>query len=274
MKWPSSHGFADGATLKRRSSPLGLRAPVWGSASSYGPRSAGGRAAYLLLDVVVSTALLVLGLATIGAQIQKSHFRQREMELQTRAYMLAESKLAELDVGLIDVNLEKVDDEIEEEFGRLFPYYGWRIHILPTATQGLNLVIVDILYKPRDYERDEFDFDEAEQVHRLYTFRVVPRPVDLVADFGMEEEQVEDLGQLFSDAGVNIDLDNFNISEFFRSADLEQIVSLAQNEKLMNALGISISDLKDGLPAEYRRLLLEALGSGAADGGDEGGDEP
>ena len=55
------------------------------------------RLAYLLLETVVATGMLIVGLAVLGAQVQDSHTAVRKMERRIRAISLAEQHLAELE---------------------------------------------------------------------------------------------------------------------------------------------------------------------------------
>jgi len=203
----------------------------------------------VLLETVIATGLLVLGLAVIGAQVQKSYFGAKHMERRERARMLAESKLAELDTGLLE--FESFDEEFEEEFGPLFPHYGFRITIEPTVTEELNLVTLEILHLIRDYDNDDFDFDEAKVLHTLYTFRLTPRPLDLSVDFGMEEEQLEELELAASDVGLDIDPYEWD-SRIIATLDVEELIQFVP--AMMKAFGLTLRDIQ-GLPPEVREAL-------------------
>ncbi|RJP31840.1 MAG: hypothetical protein C4547_14845 [Phycisphaerales bacterium] len=220
--------------------------------------------AYVLLETVIATGLLVIGLAVIGAQVQKSYFGARQMERRERALMLAESKLAELDTGLIE--FESVDEIMEEEFGPLFPHYGFRITLQPTFNEDLNHVTLEILHQVRDYERDEFDFDTAEVLQSLHTFRMVERPLDLATDFGMEEKQVEKFVEAAGDVGVNIDASDWD-PRILARLDLEELISFVP--VMMETFGLTANDLQ-GLPPEVRQAIEQFIGGGGDD--DEGED--
>src|SRR5690606_10048695 len=62
------------------------------------PRRAGrtARRGALLLEALVSLALLVFGMAYVGLQISNGMRMAREAEIGTKAVMLADTKLAEL----------------------------------------------------------------------------------------------------------------------------------------------------------------------------------
>ncbi len=219
--------------------------------------------AYVLLETVIATGLLILGLAVIGAQVQDSYLASKKMDLQVRAQMLAESKLAELDTGLLE--FDSVDEEMEEEFGPLFPYYGFRIRIDPTATEELYLLTLEILYLIRNYEQDEFDFDEAEVLHTLYTFRMVPRPLDLAVDFGMDEEQVEELELAAADVGIELDVLDFS-PRLLAELDVEEMIQFLP--AFLEAFGMTLGDLQ-GLPPEVQEALKALTGEESDDEGDD-----
>ncbi|MCP4590528.1 MAG: hypothetical protein GY842_07280 [bacterium] len=222
--------------------------------------------AFLLMEVVIAVSILVVGMAFIGMQVQNSSRAAARAERTMRTLLLAESKFAEFDSGLIIP-----EDEIEEEFGPLFPDYGWRLLIEPhPTTLDLNQITLQILYQPRQDISEQFDFDEAQVVHRLYTLRVTPQPIDLTRDFGMDEEQADDLAEQLG--GVTEGgLDPRALSPaIFAELSLEELLEVAP--PLLEAFGMSIGDLMNVLPEELRQALEEAQaesedseGEGASD---------
>jgi len=203
---------------------------------------------FMLLEVVVAVGLLVLGMAVIGAQIQSSLLLTHETDRLARVVFLAESKIAELDTGLIEP-----EQEIEEDFGRLFPAYAWRMTIEPTEEEELFLITLEILYDPtRDVEED-FDFDEAAVERVYYTLRAAPRPLDLTTDFGMDEEVAEKLNEdLAGLGGGSLDVHDFNPA-FFRDLDVEEIAEALP--VLMQAFSSDLSSMMALVPEEMRPQL-------------------
>jgi hypothetical protein len=222
------------------------------------------RASYLLLEVVLALALLVLGLATIGMQVQTSFDTAHASRRMLRAMNLAESKLAELDAQLVPDVEEAVEDELEDEFGKLFPDYGWRLRIDPTQTPDLWLVRLEILYQGRqDVDDEEFDFEEAEVAYTVRTLRATPATVDPARDFGADEETMERLTEAFG----GTDLDPTNLDPRLLAGlpleDLVDLVAALQEAGLLQGI-----DLASVLPPEILELLEEA------GGGDAGTDGP
>lgn len=207
---------------------------------------------FLLLEVVIAVGLLVVGMALVGMQIHNSSRASRQAERSMRTLLLAESKLAELDSGLI-----VPEEEIEEEFGPLFPDYAWRLLIEPHPNvTDLNQVTLEILYQARQSVQEEFDFDEAEVVQRLYTLRATPKPLDLTRDFGMSEADADNLTEQLSgvtDGGI--DPRNLDPS-LFAQLDLEELLEVAP--ALLAAFGMNVQELMNLLPEELRQMLEEA----------------
>jgi uncharacterized membrane protein YgcG len=244
---------------------------------------------FILLEVVVAVGLLVLGMAVIGAQIQTSAVRARETDRQARVTFLAESKFAEIDTGLVIPD----EDEIEEDFGRLFPAYAWRLRFEPTGEQaadsvnnfdnlGLAFIQLEILHDPRRDPDETFDFDGATVVGEYYTLRAAPRPLDLTLDFGMEDDVAEKLNEDLAGLAGDLDVHNFNPA-LFKDLDKEEILKVLP--VLMQAFGMRESDILNLVPADLRPQLeaifdmqntdedLEESGDGDTGGGETGGEE-
>ena len=214
-------------------------------------RSTRRHCGFMLLEVVVAIGLLVLGMAVIGAQIQTSLWRTHQTDRLAREVFLAESKIAELDTGLIEP-----EQEIEEDFGRLFPAYAWRLTLEPTEAEELFFIQLEILYDPARDPEEDFDFEEAEVAQVFYTLRAAPRPLDLTVDFGMDEEVAEKLNEdLAGLGGGAIDVHDFNPA-IFRDLDMEEILEVLP--VFMQAFNIEQSAILTLVPAELRPQL-EAL---------------
>ena len=82
----------------------------------------------------------ILGLSVHGSQIHAGRMASRFMERDYTALRLAESKIAELDTGLI------VPDEIVEgDWGELYPRFGWRMTMEPSGIDLLTAIKLEIL---------------------------------------------------------------------------------------------------------------------------------
>lgn len=160
------------------------------------------RGGYVLLETVIATGLLIVGLAVIGAQIQSADTTIRVMNKTVRAMMLAEQQMAELDMGLIE--LDSLDEVEEGDFGPRHPDWAWLMTIEPTAVEQMYRLTLDVYFLLRedDYQEEDFEYDDAERVFTAYAFRAEPRPIDLSEDLGVNEEELEELVDDLTACGV------------------------------------------------------------------------
>jgi hypothetical protein len=238
---------------------------------------------FLLLEVVVAVGLLVMGMAVIGAQLQSATDRTYQTNHLARVVFLAESKLAEMNTGLLELELEQ-----EDEFGNLFPYYGWRLLAIPlpedpnptTPRHPLDTpmvaVTLQILIDPdRDLEvNEEFDFEEAVVIKTYHTLRTLPRALDLTTDFGLDDERAAEINEQLSGVGGGaVDVNALNPA-MFRDMSMEELLEVLP--VLMPALGVGEESVLNMVPAEIRPLLeaifaeQRAESGGNSDEGDSG----
>jgi len=219
--------------------------------------------AYVLLETVIATGLLIVGLAVLGAQIQDSETAIRQMRLRLRAMTLAEQQLAELDLGLVE--LDTVDEVQEGDFGPRYPDFGWRLITEPTAIEGMFRLTVEVLYLVRAdaYREDDFDYEAADSVFTAFAFRPAPQALDLGVDFGLSDEELETISEKLSNAGVpGLDALSFDPA-ILAKLDFEQMVEVLP--VLLDALGMELGDLADLIPPE---VLEELKKSGILDEAD------
>ena len=211
------------------------------------------RPAYVLLETVIATGLLIVGLAVIGAEIQDSDTAIRQMRLRLRAMTLAEQHLAEMDLGLI--KLDSVDEVQDGDFGPRYPDFGWRLTTEPTAIEGLFRLTLDVMHHIREspYKKDDFEVETAEKIFTAYAFRAAPQSVDLGADFGLKDEDVERVSQNASDACGRCLVGHAFNPACFATLDSEQLLQCLP--VILDALGIPLGDLKSFIPPE----VLEGL---------------
>ncbi len=225
------------------------------------------RSSYVLLETVIATGLLVVGLAVIGAQVQDAAATVKKMERRTRALMLTQQHLAELDLGLIE--LDSVDQMEEGDFGPRYPDWGWRIITEQTAIDGLYLLQVEVLHMLRedDYREDDFDYDDAKLVHTAYAFRPAPQAIDFAADFGLQEDEVDELSEKLSSLSIP-GLDAFAFDPaLLAKLDFEEVLEALP--LVMEAFGLSLEDLM----ASITPGMLEQIKQSGLLGDDESGVE-
>ncbi|MCH7700432.1 MAG: hypothetical protein IID37_01975 [Planctomycetes bacterium] len=228
--------------------------------------SVSGRRGFVLLEVVLSLGLLVLGMTVIGAQVRQAFDTSVNTALTMRAMMLAESRLAQLDSGMLvlDPVLIEAGEPIEEDFGRLFPAFATRVTVSETAVEELFQVTLQMLYDRNRDPDDEYDFDESTVLYTLYTLRATPAFIDLEVDFGVDQERIEKLIEAVPDA--EFDPYAFDPS-FLASMELEDLVAVLPD--LLEALGIGPDEVARMLPPDVLQMLNEA-GIGADDVSDFG----
>jgi len=233
------------------------------------PAASAKRRAYLLLETVIATGLLIMALAVIGVQVQKSHHSIRDMDREIRALTLAERFMAEMDLGLVE--LDSLNDIEEGDFGPRFPDWGWRMVIEDTAIDELYLLEIEILYLKREgnYTQDTFEYDQAEVVQRLYAMRPLPERVDFALDFGMNDEELEELTDRMAEAGLtDFDPYSFNMRDFFGNTPSEEL--LKQLPLLMDKFGFELDDVAAFVPPD---LLQELKDMGLFGEPEEGGED-
>lgn len=229
-----------------------------------------------LLEGIVALAILALGIAVIGGQMNAGMRSVTETRDLGRALMLTRSKLAELESGLI-----QPEEEIEGNFGKVYPGHAWRMEILPTQTPDLFQVRIDVLEgvldAPMDSNNDDVDVqyamvDENDPhiIYSAFTYRITPATVDLKRDFGFSDDQLAQLGGGGED-GV---IPGFDLTGEFNPADLldlplEDLLQLIP--LLAQALGGNLGGQLAGLGDLSRDELADALQGLGAEGEIPGG---
>jgi len=209
------------------------------------------RAGYVLLETVVASGLLIVGLAVIGAQIQESVTSVRQMNREGRAMFLADMQIAQMSLGLVE--LDTVDEIQEDDFGERFKDYGWRLIIEETSVPDLFLLTLEVLYYPRENYRDDFDYDVAEVLYTIRTFRVTPRPLDLRTSFGIPDEEFEELSNKLAETGIEgLDAEAFDPA-ILGKIEIEELMEVLP--LLMDAFGMDPTQLLGQLPQEVRDAL-------------------
>lgn len=232
------------------------------------------RGGFVLLEVVLALGLLVLGMTVIGAQVHQAFETSVKTALTMRAMMLAESRLAQLDSGMLELDpaLIEAGEPIEEDFGRLFPAFATRVTVSETAVEELFQITLQMLYDRNRDPDDEYDFDESTVLYTLYTLRATPAFIDLEVDFGVDEERIEKLIEAVPDA--EFDPYSFDPS-FLAKMELEELVAVLPD--LLDALGIGPDQVARMLPPDVLQMLREAgigeeevkdLGRGPKEGGE------
>lgn len=214
------------------------------------------RRAYVLLETVIATGLLIVGLAVIGAQLQESDKSVRKMERKMRALMLADAYVAQLDLGLIP--LDTIERELDGDFGSRFPDWGWTLRTQETAIDGMYGLTLTVWHHLRDrpYTLNSFDFDRAEEVHRVYLLRAAPQALDLAVEFGLNDEELTQVADKLAPLGIEgLDPASFDPKALAR-LEFDQLIQVLP--VIADVLGVDISYLTSLVPPDVLQSLRES----------------
>lgn len=146
----------------------------------------------MLLEIILALTIMVAAMAFVGAQMVGGLRMVAYADQQARAGELADRMLAilELDTEATQRLMEDLTDE--GDFGEQYPEYLWRVTVEPLIdVVGLNQISIEILYQ-NDPERYG-EIEDAKLVHRLHMLKADPGRIDLAADFGFDEQRIEQL---------------------------------------------------------------------------------
>lgn len=178
----------------------------------------------LLLEVILSLSILFMGMAVIGIQLRTAVVAGYDNERRTQAQMLAEAKLAQLDSGAINLQRDMSSDGLlEGDFGLSFPGYFFRFSIEPHDTlEDMFQVTTQILFGPPEDDLDPGDIEDAEVLLTLHSLRPTPPTLNMQRDFGINDEQMDELA-----ASLPPDMDPADLSPAaFAEMDLETLLEL------------------------------------------------
>lgn len=165
-------------------------------------RSRGRRAserAAMLLEVVVSVGLLTFGLAVVGVQVRAGLDAARNTDRATRAMLLTDTVLAELDAGFI--TWSKMTEEAKGDFGVIYPGYTWRLQFDQADVEGLYMVTVQIGYNAEQAQQQiddpalEISFDDDGRMIERTAYRLYAAPADvnMERDYGLSSQDVQEI---------------------------------------------------------------------------------
>lgn len=148
-----------------------------------------GVRAAVLLEVLISIALLAIAITIIGEQVNASMRSAEYCDKMNRALMLAEAVLAEIELGPTTDERDRFIQILGEEgqglFGDEYPGYGWKIIREPTEVENLDLLTIEILNGPPEDKA----IDDWKVMRAVYTLRPNRLPSLDPNDFGMPTGQ-------------------------------------------------------------------------------------
>lgn len=198
-----------------------------------------------------------------------------DSDQRTRAAALADRLLALVELDSEMQELILIEEQTDGDFGDAYPGWFWEITFEPTEVEGLGLVRVDVLYQENPEQRDSVE--GATLIRRVVLLKAAPGRVDLVEDFGMNAEKIEEL-ELLLPIG---DFDPENL-------DIQALVAFAtENPEVMMELLPAIMPLLQQFagraggeagqgplgPGGLAAQLREQLGGLSGEFGERGGEE-
>ena len=249
----------------------------------------------VLLEVLLSLAILTLGMATIGIQINGGFKLEIEAAELFRRSSLIESMVSQVETlvarELAESQTEGTasgparDLEIEGEFGLVFPGYGYRVLIEPTEVLDLNRVSIELLEAP--YNPDTGDLlEEGERVHLVRMLRASPPKINLEklgVNLPPEQRTLLETGGLLDESG------NLNIQALLGMEPgallelLPLLISAFGGGQMAEMMGNMSPDQLLELLQEKQRINSDPQGqgqgtsdpgSGAGNQGDQPGTKP
>lgn len=155
------------------------------------------RRAAALMEALLAVTILTVSLGVLGQQFNAGAKMAKRSELQSQAMVLAEMKVAELE----SFNIDASTDELEGDFGDIFPDFKWRVLVDTTSVEKLYLIVVEIKY----------DDGYNKLAYRLWTLKAEPARFDIGRDFGIGEDQLESIQEEFPIDGI--DLTDFSLAD-------------------------------------------------------------
>ena len=231
------------------------------------------RCGALLLEVILALTILFMGMAVIGIQLRTSIATGHENERMTQALMLAEAKLGQLDAGAINLDREMSSDGVlEGDFGKSFPGYFFRFTIEPhDDLEDIFEVTTEILSGPHEDDLEPGDIQDAEVMLTLYSFRPTPATLNLQRDFGVSDEQMDEVA-----ASLPPDLDPTDLSPAaFAEMDLEELLELMPQflEIFGQGFGISLDQIQQAMDMGLLDLTNLPTGAESFDKGQSQGSQ-
>ena len=232
----------------------------------------------VLLEVVLSVAILSLAMMVLGAQFSIGLETAQLSQRQRQGLMLAESVVAQIEMRTLEVD----EDEFVGEFGSQYPGYAWRVTTASSPIEGMKLLTVSILAGPPAGEADEpAELEGYQEILSVRTLRAEHMPLDL-EQFVSPDQQVEDLCdqlppefcELLNELGI--DLNDFDIPKLIGQLDMENLLELLPMLPMLGQLpqGQMGGSLWDQIRQEieaYRKSEQPGRGDGSEK---EDGEEP
>ena len=224
------------------------------------PANRHARPAAVLLEVVLALALLMIAMGVIGFTFRNGQYFIERSERLTRAMLMTEKLIVEMDSGLLAMDEREVTGTFETDgISETMP--GLSFEILsepsPSIVGLLNIEINIFLGSPEDE-------DSRQLVLQTHVVRPLPQGLDFERDFGLDQEQIEQLTEAIPGGAALFDPNNFD-PRSLASLPIDQLVEILPS--LLQAFG---GQLGQGQIDQF----LNAVESGDLSGLQNGGNIP
>ncbi|MCK6484636.1 MAG: hypothetical protein HUU22_12155 [Phycisphaerae bacterium] len=164
----------------------------------------------VLLEVVVALSLLLVALAMIGAAFRNSDRNARRAVEQARAMMLSEQVITYFDT-------QQPQFKDEREVSGMFdvdgpPGWGWKVTVVDDVNvEGMKRVTVRIVEGDPDGSEDD-----QRPILVSHFLRAEPKNFNLQEDFGLTDEQIEELTAAIPGGAAFFDPEDFDPTSLAR----------------------------------------------------------
>ncbi len=233
-------------------------------------RPAAHRRGAALLEVVVALSILLVAMAVVGGAFRNGAYTIDRAERMSRARIMTERLLVEMDTGILEMEEREQSGWFGDE---AMEGMSWAVEINPhERIERLTEVDVHIYLGDPDG-----DADERLRLLSTRVLRVEPKGLDLEEDFGLDEEQIDQLTEAIPGGAAIFDPTDFD-PRMLAQLDLESLAELLPT--LIQAFGVNIAGgdlagmmqaLETGDMETVRGAAEEAAGSIGESLGEQGG---
>jgi hypothetical protein len=176
---------------------------------------------------VISVSILLVAMGAIGIVFSNGLTTVDRTEQMIRAQMMTERLIAEMDLGILEIEEREQSGYFSEEAPAGM---SWAVTIEPNErVEGLLDIDVEIFMGDPDGSEDERIFLLSTRIQRPE-----PRGIDFENDFGLDQEQLEMITEAIPGGVAVFDPNDFDPRDL-ASLDLDQLVELLPT--LMQAFG-------------------------------------
>lgn len=238
-------------------------------------RHAANRRAVALLEVILALGLLLIAMVAIGVIFRNGQYFIEQSEMRTRAMLLTEKLITDLDTGLIVMEeREQSGYFVINGVNEGMPGMSWKIEEDPSKrVDGLLKIDISI------FMGDPDDEEQHKNILRTRIVRAEPRGFDFERDFGLDEDQIQQLTDAIPGGTQILDPTNFD-PRALAQLPADQLVELLPT--LIQAFGAQIGSgqlnqllqlVNSGNLGNMQNVANQALNQAQNQGGNQAGNQ-